>query len=295
VRSEKGIVRAPRTREALATLAVSTLLTSPFSLLTLHFSLLSAQVPANLSAERTEYARWLASARTSPYAAIAVNPVGAGIRLGPPGSDVPLDGVAEHRVSEQGGRLVLESGGASRPLPRGRPVPIGAYTLVADGLPGRTVVAVFGPVRSSRPPTYFAYDSSLAISVTLEPPRAPGTVRLLAADGAEVEATEAGTVRVPLGGGTTPLRVRRIPGDGDESELEIYFRDSTNARGSYPAGRFVSLTPLPNGRYRLDFNRARNPFCAYSSVYACPVPWPGNGVPGDVRAGERYKQVRGER
>ncbi len=292
MRGEKGIVRVSRTREAFAMLAVSTLLTSSFSLLTFPFSLLSAQVPADISAERAEYARWLASARTSPYAAIAVNPVGARVRLGPPGSDVPLDGLVEQRVTEQNGRLLLESGGASRPLPRGRPVPIGAYTLVADGLPGRTVVAVFGPVRSSRPPAYFAYNSSLAISVTLEPPRTPGTVRLLAADGAEVEATEAGTVRAPFGGVTTPLRVRRIPGDGDESELEIYFRDSTNARGTYPAGRFVSLTPLPNGRYRLDFNRARNPFCAYSSVYACPVPWPGNGVPGDVRAGERYDSER---
>ena len=104
----------------------------------------------------------------------------------------------------------------------------------------------------------------------------------------EVEATEAGTVRVPLGGITTSLRVRRIPGDADESDLEIYFRDATSGRGSYPAGRFVSLTPLPDGRYRLDLNRARNPFCAYSSVYACPVPWPGNSLPGEARAGERY-------
>jgi hypothetical protein len=286
------MVRASRAREAFATLAVSALLTSPFSLLTPYFSLLSGQTPPDLAAERADYTRWLASARTSPYAAIAMTPVGAGVRLGPPGSDVPLDGLAEQRVREQRGRLTLESGGTSRPLPRGRPVPVGAYTLVAEGLPGRTVVALYGPVRSSRPAAYFAYEPSLALSVTLEPPRAPGSVRLLAPDGVEIEATEAGTVRVPLSGVATPLRVRRIPGDGDESELEIYFRDATNGQGSYPAGRFVSLTPLPDGRYRLDFNRARNPFCAYSSVYPCPVPWPGNGVPADVRAGEQYHGER---
>jgi hypothetical protein len=105
-----------------------------------------------------------------------------------------------------------------------------------------------------------------------------------------VQAAEAGTVGITAGGATTRLTVRRIPGEDDESDLEIYFRDLTNGRGSYPAGRFVSLTPLPDGRYRIDFNRARNPFCAYSSVYACPAPWPGNSLPAPVAAGERYEK-----
>ena len=282
---EKGAARA---RRALQTLAVLL----PFSPLTSHFSLLSSQAPPDVAAERSDYARWLASARTSPYAAIAMTPVGSGIRLGPPGSDVPLEGLGEYRVTEQRGRLTLEGGGAPHPLPRGRAAPLGAYTLVAEGLAGRTVLAVFGAVRSAHQPEYFPYDSALAMSVALEPPRSPGTVRLLAPDGIEVEATEAGTVRVPLGGGITPLRVRRIPGDADESDLEIYVRDATSGRGSYPAGRFVSLAPLPDGRYRLDLNRARNPFCAYSSAYACPVPWPDNSLPGEARAGEKYRSEK---
>jgi len=250
---------------------------------------LSGQTPAGLADERAEYARWLASARTSPFAVIARAPVGTGIRLGPPNSDVPLGGLAEQRVTEQAGRVILETGGAAaaRVVPRGRPVPLGAYTLLASGAPGRTLLSVYGPVRGSRPPSYFPYDSSLSLSVTLEP-RGPGAVRLLAPDGTEVDAAEAGTVSVVIGGRSSRLAVRRIPGDDDESDLEIYFRDATNGQGSYPAGRFVTLSPLPDGRYRLDFNRARNPFCAYSSAYACPAPWPGNGLSGPVRAGERY-------
>ena len=74
----------------------------------------------------------------------------------------------------------------------------------------------------------------------------------------------------------------------EESELEIYFRDGTNGEGSYPAGRFVALVPESGGRYRLDFNRARNPFCAYSTAYPCPAPWRGNTIAAPVRAGERY-------
>ena len=114
-------------------------------------------------------------------------------------------------------------------------------------------------------------------------------VRVLALDGVETEAVEAGTVSVTVGGRTARLLVRRIPtGAEDESELEIYFRDATNGEGTYPAGRFVPLVPLPDGRYRLDFNRARNPFCAYSSAFPCPAPWRGNTLEAKVEAGERY-------
>jgi len=104
-----------------------------------------------------------------------------------------------------------------------------------------------------------------------------------------VEAAEAGTILVTAGGRRTRLRVLRLPtSGGEESELEIYFRDETNGNGSYPAGRFVALVPLAEGRYRLDFNRARNPFCAYSSAYPCPAPWRGNVIPAPIAAGERY-------
>jgi uncharacterized protein len=123
----------------------------------------------------------------------------------------------------------------------------------------------------------------------LAPPDRPGRVRVLALDGVETEAVEAGTVSVPIGGRLVRLVVRRIPtASEDESELEIYFRDATNGEGTYPAGRFVPLVPLPDGRYRLDFNRARNPFCAYSSAFPCPAPWRGNTIEAKVEAGERY-------
>jgi uncharacterized protein (DUF1684 family) len=129
----------------------------------------------------------------------------------------------------------------------------------------------------------------LVFTGPLAPPERPGRVRVLALDGIEVDAVEAGTVTVPLGGRPARLAVRRIPSGGEEeSELEIYFRDGTNGEGTYPAGRFVPLLPLPDGRYRLDFNRARNPFCAYSSAFPCPAPWRGNTIDTRIEAGERY-------
>jgi len=250
-------------------------------------AVLPAQAPA-VTRERAEYDRWLGSANVSPYAASAQTRIGGGIRLGPPDADVPLDGVSLQQVSEQGGRVVLESGSASRSLPRGRPVSLGTYTLVASGPAGRATLSVFGRPALKHPPAYFAYDSSYAFTVTLVKASEPGKGLVLALDGTEVEAPVAGTVVVNLGGKSARLLVRRIPEDNDESDLEVYFRDATNGKGTYPAGRFVALIPVAGGRYLLDFNRARNPFCAYSSVYACPAPWKGNTISEPVRAGERY-------
>jgi uncharacterized protein len=255
-----------------------------------HIPPASAQAAAEAARERADFAAWLASAPTSPLAAIAQQPIGTGLRLGPPDADVPLAGVSEHRLVQLGGAVRLEGGDGGRTVPRGIPVRLGRFTLVADGPAGRTVLTVFGPHASAKRPAYFDPNPALVYLGPLSPPARPGAVRVLGIDGIEVEAAEAGSVIVPVGRERVRLRVLRLPtAGGEESELEIFFRDGSNGRGTYPAGRFVSLIPTGDGRYRLDFNRARNPFCAYSSAYPCPAPWPGNTISSPVTAGERYE------
>jgi uncharacterized protein len=249
-----------------------------------------ASAQSSIEADRAEYARWLTTARTSPLAAIAQQPIGPGLQLGPADADVPLEGIGAHRVVARAGGGRLEGASGSRLLPRGVAASLGAFTLLVDGAPGHEVLTVFGRRHAGHPPAYF--DVSLAFTFVgpLAPPEWPGTVRVLGVDGIEVEAAEAGSVLVPVGGTRVRLRVRRLPlSGGEESELEIFFRDETNGRGTYPAGRFVPLVPEAGGRYRLDFNRARNPFCAYSSAYPCPAPWAGNAIAVPVTAGERYE------
>ena len=67
--------------------------------------LLLAQTPRAIAQERAEYLAWLETAANSPMAAVAQQPVGRGLRLGPADADIPLEGVAEHRVSAEGGAL----------------------------------------------------------------------------------------------------------------------------------------------------------------------------------------------
>ncbi len=248
-----------------------------------------AQLPPELARERADYAAWLATSPVSPFAAIAQQPIGEGMVLGPPNADIPLDGVPRHRLTQRGGAVTLDGPTGRRTVPRGAQMRLGEYTLLVDGPAGRAVLTVFGPSHPQAHTEFYGYQQSLVFSGPLAPAERPGRLRVLGIDGIEVEAAEAGTVLVPIQGDRLRLRVLRLPtSGGEESELEIFFRDDTNARGSYPAGRFVTLVPVGGGKYRLDFNRARNPFCAYSTAYPCPAPWRGNTIAAPVPAGERY-------
>jgi uncharacterized protein (DUF1684 family) len=249
-----------------------------------------AQSRAAVEAERSEYAAWLATAPVSPRRAVTVRPIGPGLTLGPTSADVPLAGVREQSLQERSGRVSLVEADQTIALPRGRPHTLGAWRLVVSGPPGRTTLTVFAAEpRPATRPAYYPYDPKLALTVSLTPDPSPSSQRILAPDGVEVEATEAGSVSFLVGGAQRTLRVMRLPGaTEDESELEIYFRDATADHGTYPAGRFVSLIPQAGGKYLLDFNRARNPFCAYNTVYPCPAPWRGNVLAVPVEAGERY-------
>jgi len=252
---------------------------------------LLAQDRAAAERERAEFAAWLRSAPVSPWRAIVVRPIGTALTLGPESADIPLAGVASSRLIERDGRVFLRTGSRELGLSRGRLQTIEGWRLLVSGPPERGVVTIYGPAPAKKKQLFhYPYDAKSVFLVRLRPPPAEFRIqRLLAPDGVEVEATDAGTVEVSLGSGSRSLRVMRLPGaTEDESELEVYFRDGTSGKTTYPAGRFVSLIPRSDGRYLLDFNRARNPFCAYNTVYPCPAPWRGNALSVAVRAGERY-------
>jgi len=240
--------------------------------------------------DRQAFATWLTTGSTSPYAVLTQRAIGPGLSLGPDGADVPLERIPLHRIIERDGVAHLEGSGNTRPLPRYRPVPLGAYRIRVAGPARRAVVTIYAPApRNAKPPSWYEYDPTMVLTVGLSPAANPRARRLLAADGLEAEAVDAGKVSVTVGGATTRLQVFRIPEpSGEESDLEIYFRDGTSENGTYPAGRFVTLEPLGGDRYRLDFNRARNPFCAYNTAFACPLPWRGNSLPAAIKAGEKY-------
>lgn len=80
--------------------------------------------------------------------------------------------------------------------------------------------------------------------------------------------------------------------------LFLPFMDDTNGEETYGGGRYIELdaSEIKNGSITVDFNKAYNPYCAYSSGYRCPQPPFENSIGLPVTAGEKnYKGPKNER
>jgi len=71
--------------------------------------------------------------------------------------------------------------------------------------------------------------------------------------------------------------------------LFLPFTDKTNNKETYGGGRYIDLksTEINNGKIELDFNKAYNPYCAYSDGYRCPIPPEENDLAISILAGEK--------
>jgi uncharacterized protein (DUF1684 family) len=84
-----------------------------------------------------------------------------------------------------------------------------------------------------------------------------------------------------------------------KTKCSSFFRDRTSGRETYGAGRFLKVPAATtgataqaggHGKISLDFNRAYNPPCAFTSFATCPLPPPENWLPFPVLAGEKKWQ-----
>ncbi len=253
----------------------------------------------NLDALMKERERTLAvfrDPRASPLAAVARHDF-AGDRPmtfgSSPDSDVQLEGVpaqaAEVRALADGFELRRE--GKSEKLGPGAKVPLGRYTLrfSHQNFPGVVVLDPESPrLRSGPFPVWFDPDPAARVEARLVRDGAPREEIVLSTRGNKRRALRLGKLEFVLGGKPQQLTAMRLlePGVG-ESEVSVFFRDATSGHESYTVGRYADAESLGGDRYALDFNRAYNPSCAFSSLYNCPIPPRENVLAVPVRAGER--------
>ena len=74
-----------------------------------------------------------------------------------------------------------------------------------------------------------------------------------------------------------------------KDHLFLPFTDKTNNKETYGGGRYIDLDAkeIVDNHIEIDFNKAYNPYCAYSDGYRCPVPPEDNNLQLAVKAGEK--------
>ena len=79
---------------------------------------------------------------------------------------------------------------------------------------------------------------------------------------------------------------------GEDGGLFFVIRDGTSGKTTYRPSRFlfVEKVPAPNTTFKLDFNKAYNPPCAFSEFTTCPLPPKQNIMQTRIEAGEKYRK-----
>ena len=84
--------------------------------------------------------------------------------------------------------------------------------------------------------------------------------------------------------------------EGEDVSLTIYsneygfflpFADSLAGEETYGAGRYLEPEELSDGRFKVDFNQAYNPYCAYNPNWSCPLTPFENRLKIPIQAGEK--------
>ena len=141
---------------------------------------------------------------------------------------------------------------------------------------------------------YFPPDPKYRFEIELHEHEDRRTIKMSYTGGEVKEFIRWGEFRFEVDGQEAVLQAYK--GDEDEEKLFVPFRDATSGKETYGAGRYIDLEPerdmTPEGKWILDFNRAYNPWCAYSEMYTCPFVPPENWLKVPIRAGEKDYPLR---
>jgi len=140
---------------------------------------------------------------------------------------------------------------------------------------------------------FFPIDTAYAVVAKLKRSKRPKTVDMPTTQGTTRKYDIYGSVHFTLNGKEHQLflyqshQLRAMP--KYSRHLLLAFSDLTTGHTTYGGGRFIDVE-IPDGDImRIDFNKAYNPYCAYSARYACPITPKENFLNTEVRAGVRYE------
>ena len=119
------------------------------------------------------------------------------------------------------------------------------------------------------------------------------TIQISTYSGKQQEFIEYATLTFDVGGKPYTLTAHkniksmRLP--MYRNKLFLMFMDLTTGESTYGGGRYIYIdeSEIADGHITLDFNKAFNPYCAYSDGFNCPIPPPENNLNLAILAGEK--------
>ncbi len=70
--------------------------------------------------------------------------------------------------------------------------------------------------------------------------------------------------------------------------LALLFKDATSGHETYGGGRYIDLHVPSGDTLTINFNKAYQPYCAYTEGFSCPIPPKENYLPIRVEAGVKF-------
>lgn len=140
---------------------------------------------------------------------------------------------------------------------------------------------------------FFKEDPNLVVKATLQLSKERKEIALKTSSSFILKQVEYGKISFMLNGKTYSLTLYQSPTHLQEKGLEDYLflplTDESNGVESYGGGRYVDLKiPTKGNVIVVDFNKAYNPYCAYSTGFSCPKVPEINHLPIKILGGIKY-------
>jgi len=141
---------------------------------------------------------------------------------------------------------------------------------------------------------FYPIDESMSVTANVEVLKDEKPFQLMTSSGKTKEAQKYAKLTFTISGKVYTLYAYQLiklketePG---AVHLFIPFTDETSGETSYGGGRYIDIdgNDIRDQKIRIDFNKAYNPYCAFTTGYNCPIPPKENNLPVAVKAGERY-------
>jgi uncharacterized protein (DUF1684 family) len=129
---------------------------------------------------------------------------------------------------------------------------------------------------------WFPIDTDYGVRGTFVPYDEPRYLDVMNSAGFTEPMQNPGRVTFELGGEALSLEGFAA----GEGQLWFIFKDATNGKSTYGAGRFMYAPLTEDGAVTLDFNKAYHPPCAFTPYATCPLPPKDNVLSVAVEAGE---------